>query len=66
MSTVIDPKYSLSQSDVFYEMVEMGISILNKDFYKWEFIISLYFLSYFYTSNQSRNRTFSPLENFCI
>lgn len=29
MSTVIDPKISLSQSGVFYEMVETGINILR-------------------------------------
>lgn len=61
MSTVIDPKYSFSQSGVFREMVEKGTNILNKDFYIWEFVISDHFLTCFYTSNESRNVTFSPL-----
>lgn len=61
MSTVIDPKCSLSQNGVFYEMIETGINVLNKGFYKWECIISNHFLSCFYTSNQSGNITFSPL-----
>lgn len=43
MSTVIDPKNSLSQSGVFYEMVETGINILNKDFYKWNFFFLITF-----------------------
>lgn len=38
MSTVIDPKNSLAQSGVFYEMVKPGINILNKDFYKWNLL----------------------------
>lgn len=41
ISTVIDPKNSLSQSGVFCEMVETGINILNRDLYKWKFIVSL-------------------------
>lgn len=61
MSIVIDPKNSLSQSGVFYEMAETGINILNKDFYTWEFIISNHFLSCFHTSNQSGNIPFLPL-----
>lgn len=48
VSTVIDPKNSLSQSGVFCEMVETGIDIFNMDFYKWEFFyfysLSLVFL----------------------
>lgn len=43
MSTVIDPKNSLSQSGVFYEMVETGINILNKDFYKWNLFLLITF-----------------------
>lgn len=59
--TVIDPKNNLSQSDVFCEMVETDINILNRDFCKWEFIISTHFFLRFYTSNQSSNITFPPL-----
>lgn len=61
ISTLIDPKNSLSQSGVFCEMVESGINILNRDFYKWVFIVSTHFLLHFYTNNQSSNITFPPL-----
>lgn len=61
ISTVIDPKNSLSQCGVFCGMVETGINTLNRDFYKWEFIISTHFLLRFYTRSQSSNITFPPL-----
>lgn len=63
MSTVLDPKNSLSQRGIFYKMVESGINILNQDFCKWEFITSNHFLFYFYISNQSRSIPFHLYES---